>query len=521
MSDWQRDKEGESDQGLRRYVEVALQWWWLFLIVPLVAAPVLLFRSTPDETVLYEADTRVLIQSVSPFGIWDLLASQQLPAIYVELVTEQEVLEEVGEELGLRERPETIRSWVEAEVVQGTPILEILVTHTDPVMAAAVANKMAEVFVRQTQETRLGEVSRLQAMAGALGIADEGQILAQQLAALGSFTVVRTAEVPEEPVLLSGGSGVTVRLFMTLLSAALLAVALAFVLEYLAGKVRSPEKLEGVLGVEPLGVVPGWRTQRGGGKYEAVTLRRATTVYAEAYRQMVARLQPFWAEGEQRAKAPVVTSAAPLEGTTTTAVNLAVSAAESGRKVLLVDGDLWRPDIHRWFGLSNEVGLTNVLADPKVALESVMQLTDMENLRVITSGPRPGAQSQLLEKGVAEAVVARLKEEAEVVIIDSPPMLARSDAFRLASVGDGVIMVADANRTRTSALRRAMQYAEQALGETGNQVLGVVLNRFQPPRVAQYVYYRYYGGYYGYDGQYDAGTREPLPVRDRRKETTA
>ena len=201
----------------------------------------------------------------------------------------------------------------------------------------------------------------------------------------------------------------------------------------------------------------------------------------------------------------MVTSAAPLEGKTTTAVNLAVSATESGRKVLLVDGDLWRPDIHRWFGLSNQVGLTDVLADPKMALESVVQLTELENLRVITSGPRPVAQSQLLEKGVAEEEVARLKEEAEVVVIDSPPMLARSDAFRLASVGGGVIMVADANRTRTSGLRRAMQYAEQALGESGNQVLGVVLNRFQPPRIAQYVYYRYYGGYYGYEGQYDAG----------------
>ena len=105
--------------------------------------------------------------------------------------------------------------------------------------------------------------------------------------------MVRTAVVPERPVLVSGGSGVRVRLFVTLVSAALLAVALAFVLEYLAGKVRSPEKLEGMLGVEPLGVVPGWRAQRGGGKYEAVMLRRPTTVYAEAYRQMVARLEPF------------------------------------------------------------------------------------------------------------------------------------------------------------------------------------------------------------------------------------
>ena len=176
MSEWQREKEGESDLGLRRYLEVVLHWWWLFLIVPLAAAPVLLLRSAPDETVRYETETRVLIQSVSPFGIWDLLASQQLPAIYVELVTEKGVLTEVGEELGLRERPETIRRWVEADVVRGTPILEIRVTHTDPVMAAAVANKVAEVFVRQTQETRLGEVGRLQAMAGALGIADEGQI---------------------------------------------------------------------------------------------------------------------------------------------------------------------------------------------------------------------------------------------------------------------------------------------------------------------------------------------------------
>ncbi len=116
------------------------------------------------------------------------------------------------------------------------------------------------------------------------------------------------------------------------------------------------------------------------------------------------------------------------------------------------------------------------------------------------------------KKGVAEEVLARLKEEAEIVIIDSPPMLARSDAFRLASIADGVIVVADANRTRTSALRRTLQYVEQARAHAGSRFLGVVLNRFQPPRIAQYVYYRYYGGYYGYHEQYGS---EPERVQEK------
>ena len=518
MSNWRRENDGDNEVALRRYVEILLHWWWLFLIVPVAMLPMLLSKGSPEPVVRYETDTRILIQSVGS-GLSDLLANQRLPQLYVELVTERDMLVEVREELGLSESVETIQEWISAMVVSGTSILELEVTHTDPVVAAAVANKLAEVFILRTQERRLTEVGRLQAMAGAMGVVENGQILSQQLSALGSFTIVRPAAVPSAPVPVSSGGRSYTQMVLAVLGAAML----AFALEYMAGKVRSPEKLEGALGYEPLGVVPGWR-RRGEDECEIVTLKRPTTVHAEAYRQMVAMLEPFWAEEGHAAKAPVVTSAAPVEGKTTTAVNLAVSAAESGRKVILVDGDLWRPDVHRWFGLSNDVELTNMLAEPSMPLESVLQTTELENLHVVTSGPRPLAQSQLLEKGVAEEVLARLKEEAEIVIIDSPPMLARSDAFRLASIADGVIVVADANRTRTSALRRTLQYVEQARAHAGSRFLGVVLNRFQPPRIAQYVYYRYYGGYYGYHEQYGSEPERvqektpvlPLPGKDTR-----
>jgi capsular polysaccharide biosynthesis protein len=160
MSHLRQENEGDNEVALRRYVEIMLHWWWLFLIVPVAVLPMLLSKGSAEPVVRYETDTRILIQSVGS-GLSDLLANQRLPQLYVELVTERDMLVEVREELGLSDSVETMQGWISAIEVPGTSILELQVTHTDPVVAAAVANKLAEVFIVRTQERRLAEVGRL------------------------------------------------------------------------------------------------------------------------------------------------------------------------------------------------------------------------------------------------------------------------------------------------------------------------------------------------------------------------
>ncbi|MFQ5934304.1 MAG: CpsD/CapB family tyrosine-protein kinase, partial [Dehalococcoidia bacterium] len=204
---------------------------------------------------------------------------------------------------------------------------------------------------------------------------------------------------------------------------------------------------------------------------------------------------------DRRRKAYVITSPGPLEGKTPTAGNLAIAISETGRNVLLVDGDLYRPCIHRYFNLRNDTGLTNLLADSDVELQSLLRPTDVKTLRVITSGPRSPKPSELIKKDVPERVLEALKEEAEVVIVDAPPVLARSDAVRLVHCGDGTIILADANTTRTGSLKRTMELLETSKSDDRESLLAVVLNRFKPPRLAYYVYYRYYDEYRHYYGE--------------------
>ena len=318
----------------------------------------------------------------------DLYSSQQLARIYREMVTERVVLTDVARELELAVSPDTVAGWVDAQVVEGTPILEISATHPDPALAASLANTLAEVFIRYIQEQRLTEEARLQSMASSLGVADPGNILGQQLTALGSFTIIRQAAVPESPLPVRAGGGPGRQGLVLLVAGVLAALFFAFALEHLADRVRTPEKLKSLTGMEPLAVVPGW-PRRKVGPHQPVSLALPKTRYAEAYREMMARLQVRWLEQAPGPVACVITSSAPYEGKTTTAVNLSIALAESGRRVVLVDADPWRRDIYRWFHLRSGAGLTDFITDPNRTIQSVLRATAVEHLRVITSGPVP------------------------------------------------------------------------------------------------------------------------------------
>jgi capsular exopolysaccharide synthesis family protein len=157
--------------------------------------------------------------------------------------------------------------------------------------------------------------------------------------------------------------------------------------------------------------------------------------------------------------------------------------------VVLVDSDLRRPMLHRLFQLRNREGLTDVLLDGEPMLNGRLQETGIENLRVMTSGPLPPNPSELLGSQKMKRVLERIEGEADVVLLDAPPLLPVTDAAVLASQADGVLVVSEAGRTRQGPLKRALLILEQA----GANVLGAVLNR-APKRSwrGQYYYYQYY-----------------------------
>lgn len=246
---------------------------------------------------------------------------------------------------------------------------------------------------------------------------------------------------------------------------------------------REPGEAELLLGVPELGVIPNARSANradGGRRADGNRL-----LVADSFRMVLASLMS--ARGQEQTGVLVITSPAPAEGKTTTATNLAIALAGVGRKVLLVDGDIRNPQIHKVFASTNSRGLTNLLKDSVPSPETMNALvraTDIPNLSLLTSGPPIGTATDVLLARCMPLVLAHYRERFDMVVIDTGPMLSIADARILGRISDGVVLVARAGRTTCS----ATQYAFRRLVEDRTRVLGVVLNDWNV-RTPEYMHY--------------------------------
>lgn len=233
---------------------------------------------------------------------------------------------------------------------------------------------------------------------------------------------------------------------------------------------------------------PGGPRERRPSARALVTETAPKSAAAEAYRTLRTNIQ--FAGLDRPCKTIVVTSAAPSEGKTTTAANFSAVCAQSGSRVLLVDGDLRKPTLHRIFGLDNQRGLTTTMIEGK-SLADVAVPTRVPNLSVVVSGPLPPNHAELAASRRMHDLLEAATRVFDLVIIDTPPVLSVSDAVALAAQTDGVILVVRGGKTSGEAVRRAAEQIDAVKG----RILGVLLNRVDMRRD------RYYADYHGY---YDA-----------------
>lgn len=214
---------------------------------------------------------------------------------------------------------------------------------------------------------------------------------------------------------------------------------------------------------------------------------------AEAYRTLRTNIQ--FAALDRPCKTIVVTSATPNEGKTTTASNFAVVCAQAGSRVCLVDGDLRKPKIHAVFGLDNQRGLTTALIEGK-SLADVAVPTRVHNLSVVPSGPLAANHAELAASRRMHDLLEGGTRAFDMIICDTPPVLAVSDAIAFAAQCDGVILVVRGNKTSAEAARRAAEQIDAVRG----RILGVVLNRVDMRRGGTYADSgQYFQAYYGTD----------------------
>lgn len=219
-------------------------------------------------------------------------------------------------------------------------------------------------------------------------------------------------------------------------------------------------------------------------KRKLIVHEDAKSPISEAFRTLRTNIQ--FSKGDNELKTIMFTSAGPGEGKSTTTANTAVTLAQSGKKVILLDADLRKPVQHKTFGKHNE-GLTNILVED-IPVAELIQYTEIENLRLLTSGPIPPNPSELLSSRKMQEILDYLKTQADYVIIDAPPVIAVTDACVLASKVDGINLVIGAGLVRPEMAQKAKELILKAKGH----LLGVILNRVEIEEEHAYYYY-YYG----------------------------
>ena len=283
-------------------------------------------------------------------------------------------------------------------------------------------------------------------------------------------------------------------------------VGLAFAIEALDNTLKTQADVEQFLGTTVLGLVPVIGAAPGGeASLSGDNLRERDlgvfldpkSVAAECCRSI--RTNILFMSPDRPLKIMVVTSPSPQEGKTTTAINLGVTMAEAGGRVLIVDTDMRRPRLHRSFGVPNQTGISTVIVG-KATLEEAIKRTDVPNLDVLTCGPVPPNPSELLHTERFGVVLADCAKLYDRIILDSPPTSAVTDPAVLGNLADGVVLVIKAGETT----RESAMHARRQLATAKARLFGVVVNAIDFSNPA-YGYEYYYRNYYRYGYTYGNG----------------
>ena len=431
---------------LRDYARILRKRWrWLAgpVLVCLVLAGLLAELQTPQ----FKAEARLFVSAQNdpsnPNGLFaGSQFSQERVKSYADIVASPAVTKAVIAQLGLTVSPDDLAHQISASAPPDTVLIDVDVRDPNPKRAMELANAVSQQFIQLVDQIEKPPGTTRNPV---------------------FVSVVKEADLPKAPVspqkVLLGVLGLGAGL--------LLGAAAAFLRDSLDTTVKSRQDVETDLHLPVLGLIAFDKEAQ---KTPLLVRALRQTPRAEAFRQLRTNLQ--FVDSSVGLRTIVVTSSVAEEGKSTTACNLAISLAEAGRRVVLIEGDLRRPRLASYLGLEGAVGLTNVLIKT-ATLDDVLQPWGDNGLRVCCSGPLPPNPSELLGTNGLGDVLRQAEARADVVIIDAPPLLPVTDAAVLATKASGALLVIRAGKTKREQVRASLS----ALQRVDARVFGVVLNR--------------------------------------------
>lgn len=422
---------------------------WLPLLLCIFAGVSGALLLTERTVRVYQADARVIVNlpaatNVTQAGQGLQLTAQLLPS-YAELATSRLVATKVKDSLGLPESAEALRQRLSAEAAPQTLLIDIGAKDGDPVRARSLANATAAALADAVRELQAG---RSPATAVTVEVIDTA--------------ITPTAPVEPRPLY---------NLVLGLLLGVGAGVALALLLDALDRTVKTAAQVEEGVGAPLLGVVP-----RSKGRTRLVADDASAS--AEAYRAL--RTAVRFIDPDDPPSLLMVTSPSEGDGKTTTAINLSLALARSGVRAVLVDADLRRPSVARALGLEGAVGVTDVIVGSAL-LEDALQ-TWRDELLVLPAGALPPNPSEIVGSQGMANLLTELRDIADVIVVDAPPVLPVTDAVVLSPQVDGVLVVIRSGRTQ----RAATVEAKRRLNGVGAAVVGAVLNAASTSTAAGY-----------------------------------
>lgn len=457
---------------LREYLRVLRKRWRLIYVCAVVAVLVAAgwcIHATPQ----YQSNTQFFVSTNAAnsdtSNAYDgSLFSEERVSSYADIMNGPLLAQAVSSQLG-GPSAAVIQHEVSASAVPNTVLLNVTVTDPSP--------------------------SRAQRIAAAIGTAFPP--IAKQIEASGARTSPIKVSVVKPATLSTGAVSPRVArdAILALILGLLLGVGLAVLRETLDVSVKDPSEIQDDFGLPTLGIIgfdPDAPTR------PLVVQSDPRSHRAEAFRQLRTNLQ--FLDVDRSPRSLVISSSIPEEGKTTTATNLAITLAQSGLRVVIVEGDLRRPRLATYLGLRGAVGLTNVLVG-KVSLDDAIQRWGTDQLHVLASGPTPPNPSELLgSQGMAD-VIHQLEQTHDFVLIDAPPLLPVTDAAVIATAAGGAILIVRHGHTK----QKQLAHAVAALRSVDATVYGVVLTMVPTRGPDAY--------YYGYNYHYkvsDHAAKQPM-----------
>ena len=440
---------------LRQYFDI-LRRRWLSMVVTALVILAITSLTTLAMPKRYTATTSLFFavagESVSDLAQGSTFAERQMSS-YAQVATSPMVLEPVIERLSLGKTAAQLAKSVEATVPVDTVILDIAATDHDPRQAADIANAIG---------------AQLSTVAGRLSPERPDGTKAVQV------TTVTTAQTPLEP----SSPKVAFNLAVGLMLGLMCGIGVAVLRSVLDTKVRSEADIRQLTKSPILGAVA----------YDAavpqhpVILRdEPLAAPSEAVRRLRTNLQ--FIDVANRPKSIVITSSIPGEGKSTIALNLAVSLADTGARIILVDADLRRPSMASYVGIEGGVGLTTVLIG-RADVEHVVQPLGNTTLDLLPAGQIPPNPSELLGSNAMATLLTRLEAAYDMVLLDSAPLLPVTDAAVLSNLSSGALLVVSADQIHRAQLQQTLRSLESA----GAHLYGVVMNKVDNVKGGPYTY---------------------------------